>query len=93
MCIEYPDTVFNLWKPFEASKLIIEELPEALEMFKKLMFHLGGKDERVAEYLIQWLAQSLQYPAIKTGVILNLISNQGEGKGSFWDTITALMGA
>jgi hypothetical protein len=52
MCIDYPDTVFNLWKPFEASKLIIEESPEALEMFKKLMFYLGGKDERVAEYLI-----------------------------------------
>ena len=90
--LEYPDTVFNLWKPFEASKLIIEESPEALEMFKKLMFHLGGKDDNVALYLIQWLAQSLQYPAIKTGVIPNLISNQGAGKGSFWDTITALMG-
>ena len=91
--LKCPETVFNIWRPFEASRLIFEDAPEELEMFKKLMYHLGGKDEKVALYLIQWLAQSLQYPAEKTGIIPNLISHQGAGKGAFFDTISALTGA
>lgn len=87
-----PPNIFNLWVPFRAELLPECDVDEtALLLFKTLMFYLGGKDYTVAEYLTQWLAQALQFPAVKTGITPTLISKKGGGKGSLFETIAKLV--
>ena len=50
-------------------------------------------DDRIYQYLLNYLAQALQHPEIKPGVMLTLIAGQGTGKGTFFAIIKKIWGA
>lgn len=87
-----PTNILNLWKPFRA-ELITEytEKDDAVSMFVNHIKILSGNDEIVSDYFIKWLAQMLQFPAIKT-IMPILISNEGAGKGTLTEVIKKLIG-
>jgi len=87
-----PDNHFNSWKPF-AMELVetYEPKPEELEIIKKHIKILCGNDETVATYFEAWVAQMIQYPAIKT-VCPVLISKEGAGKGSLMRLLEKMIG-
>jgi sporulation protein YlmC with PRC-barrel domain len=91
--LKCPDTIFNLWKPFEITKYKGDYLKdeEGLEMFKNHIKILCGNDDNVKEYIINWVAQMFQYPATKT-IIPTFISKEGAGKGSLLELLCRLMG-
>jgi hypothetical protein len=88
-----PADELNLWTDFAILKHTGEyvENKAGLAAFKKHVFILSGNDEKVADYLIKWLAQMFQFPAVKSRAIV-LISNEGAGKGRLLHFIASLMG-
>lgn len=91
-----PDNVYNLWKPF-AGKLLINEQPEfirntnAIQFFKNHILILCDNDVAIADYFEKWIAQMLQFPAVKSNCPV-LISNQGAGKGTLLTLLKKLIG-
>jgi hypothetical protein len=92
-----PQDVLNLFTGYK-----FEQLKEPVENdywapLEKLLFHLKDVicdgDERVYNYVKNWLAHLIQKPMDKSGVpcILN-ISDQGSGKNIFWDFIGEVIG-
>jgi sporulation protein YlmC with PRC-barrel domain len=91
--LKCPSNVFNLWKPFSISKYTDEYVKdeEGLDMFKNHIKILCGNDENVKDYLIKWIGQMFQYPAVKTNVP-TFISGEGAGKGSLLELLSNMMG-
>lgn len=88
-----PDKIYNLWTPFVISKYTDEYIKDedGLNEFLNHVKILCGNEESTKDYLVKWLAQMFQYPAIKT-ICPTLISNEGAGKGTFLRFIGNLMG-
>ncbi len=88
-----PDKIYNLWTPFVMSKYTDEYIKdeEGLLEFLNHVKILCGNDEQSQDYIIKWLAQMFQYPAIKT-ICPTFISDEGSGKGTFLRFIGSLMG-
>jgi hypothetical protein len=88
-----PKGIYNLWQPFAISKYTddYEKDEEGLNIFKNHIKILCGNDDNVQDYIIKWIAQMFQYPAIKT-IAPTFISDQGGGKGSLLDLLALLMG-
>ncbi len=91
--LKCPSNVFNLWKPFTIAKYTdeYEKDEEGLEMFKNHIKILCGNDENVSDYIIKWIGQMFQYPAVKTNVP-TFISGEGAGKGSLLELLSSMMG-
>ena len=95
----YPDSskcpkgYFNSWKPF-AMELVKDwiEMPTALEVFRKHILILCGNEQSIATYFEAWIAQMIQFPAVKS-VCPTLISKQGAGKGTLLQLISKMLGA
>jgi len=87
-----PERILNIWKPFRA-ELITEytEKPDVIPMFINHIKVLSGNNDIVCEYLISWLAQMFQFPAVKT-ICPVIISKEGAGKGTLIDIINKLVG-
>ena len=92
-----PPNIFNTWidSPYE-SQVIHPEDPEfdleAVKIFTEHIEILSGRNKETFDYIINWVAQSIQLPAEKMGVALNFISSQGVGKNIFTDTLATLYG-
>jgi hypothetical protein len=87
-----PKTNFNLWRPF-AMELVTEYEPKP-DKCKQILQHikiLCGKDEGVYDYFVKWIAQMIQYPAVKS-ICPVLISKQGAGKGSLMKLLSSMLG-
>lgn len=90
-----PENVFNLWRPFAMD--LIEDYtvtPFAEEGFEAIKYHikvLCNFEDNVYDYFINWLAQMIQFPAIKT-VFPTLISDEGAGKGTLIRLIERMLG-
>jgi len=91
-----PSNIYNLWKPF-AGKLLLNEQPEftrntyAIQFFRNHILTLCDNDVAIAEYFEKWIAQMLQFPAVKSNCPV-LISNQGAGKGTLLTLLKKLIG-
>ena len=87
-----PKNIFNTWRPF-AMELVKEYTPnmDALQMFRNHIKILCGNDENVAYYMECWIAQMIQFPAVKS-ICPTIISEQGAGKGTFLKIIAAMIG-
>ena len=89
-----PSDVFNLWKPYPYENKKVEMTPELNEKLEMVINHiriLANHQEDVFQYLMDWLAQFLQYPHIKT-TMLCFTSNEGAGKDTFIHLIRKLLG-
>lgn len=87
-----PSNHFNLWRNF-AMEYVQEYEPqsESLEMILNHIKILCGNDDIVYDYFIKWIAQMIQFPAIKS-ICPTLISNQGAGKGTLLKLLGQMLG-
>ena len=87
-----PDNVYNLWTPF-AMELNdhYEEVPEAIVLFKRHVSILCNHEEKMVEYVIQWIAHAIQFPEEKTTMI-TFISSQGAGKNTLMKFLKRMIG-
>jgi hypothetical protein len=91
--LKCPNDYYNMWKPFdmELVKTYIKN-QDAIDKIKNHILILCGNDESVCDYFIKWIAQMIQYPAIKT-VCPTLISKEGAGKGTLLQLLTKMLGS
>lgn len=87
-----PSNIFNTWRPF-AMEFVTEykPIPHALEMIRNHIKVLCGNDESVAFYMEAWIAQMIQFPAVKSNCP-TIISKQGAGKGTLLKLLAAMIG-
>jgi hypothetical protein len=88
-----PDNHYNLWRPFDME--FVTDYIEKIEERNFILNHikiLCGNDDNVTDYFIKWIAQMIQYPAIKT-ICPTLISNEGAGKGTLMRLLSKMLGA
>lgn len=95
--LKCPDNIFNTWiDSLYESQEIQDDDPEfdldAVTLFTHHLELLSGNNREAFEYVINWVAQSIQRPAEKMGVALNFISDQGVGKNIFTDILAKLYG-
>lgn len=88
-----PENYYNMWKPFDM-ELVTEwnNKPNSVETIKKHILILCGNDPAVYDYFEKWIAQMIQYPAVKS-VCPILISKEGAGKGTLLQLFTKMMGS
>jgi len=88
-----PHTDYNTWKPFYAQTLKgpYEKNQRVLSLFRGHLKKLCNDDLEVFSFVERWIAQMLQYPAIKTWCLV-LISKQGSGKGLFNQMMKRMVG-
>jgi len=91
--VSCPANVFNMWTPFamENSNGEFVEKPEGLGQILEHIKILCGNDEAITQYVIDWIAQMIQYPAVKT-TCLTFISKQGAGKTFLIKLLRVLLG-
>lgn len=89
--LKAPDGVYNTWKGFdiERSKVAPKDPSRVFDLVKVLCNH----DMNAYEYVVDWIAQMFQYPAVKTGTALCFKSKQGAGKGSLYNILQKMMGS
>lgn len=93
---ECPEDVFNLWQPFYIEKDISKRstYTEKLLELNKILHHikiLCNHDEGIYEFMLDWIANMLQYPENKS-VVPIIIGEQGAGKGILIDLLRNLIG-
>jgi len=91
--LKCPNNIFNLWNDFAGEKLIeeYEETPEQLQTILNHILILCNNEQHIADYFIKWIAQMLQFPAVKS-ICPTFISNEGAGKGTLLHILRRLMG-
>lgn len=91
--IKCPNNYFNTWRPFDM-ELITEYTPnqKAVDMIKNHIKILCGNDQNISDYFEKWIAQMIQYPAIKS-ICPTLISREGAGKGTLIQLLTKMLGS
>ena len=90
-----PHNYFNLWIPFTFEKQMegfvynaeCEKTAFILNHIKILCNHQTD----VYDYILKYIAQMIQYPAIKS-IVPTFISNQGAGKGTLMKLLTRMLG-
>ena len=91
--LKCPNNIFNLWTGFDMEKIENYEKDEdAIEFFKNHFKIMCNHDEVVTDYIMNWIGQMIQYPAIKSGIVPTFIAKQGAGKGSINNLIVKLLG-
>jgi hypothetical protein len=90
--LDCPKTHFNLWRNF-AMESVTEYTPKKEE--SNILLHhikiLCNHEEEVYNYVICWIAQMIQYPAVKS-ICVALISKEGAGKGTLLDLLGKMLG-
>lgn len=87
-----PKNKFNLWTPFAMEEVSEwDHKEEELQLLLKHILILCDNDQSVANWLINWIGQMIQYPAIKSRSPV-LISKQGSGKGTLMKVVAKMIG-
>jgi hypothetical protein len=74
-----PESHFNEFKGFAFEKYMSHEPVECPELLQ-LMTWLCGNDEKARDYMLDWMAQIIQQPSIKSGICPVFGGGQGTGK-------------
>lgn len=88
-----PKNIFNMWRPF--SMELINEYTYKNDELQIILNHikiLCGNDDNITDYFIKWIAQMIQFPAIKS-ICPTFISNQGAGKGTLLRLFEKMLGS
>lgn len=90
--VKCPVSFFNLWRKFPMEMITdYEDKPDELQIILNHIKILCGHDEAVYTYFIKWIAQMIQYPAVKS-ICPTLISKQGAGKGTLLKLLREMLG-
>ena len=84
------ESTYNLWKGFAIERLDVT--PKDPQEILDLIWVLSKKHTESYEYILNWLAQMLQFPGKKPGTALVFKSKQGAGKGSLNEIMKRIMG-
>lgn len=93
-----PSNIYNLWipSPFENQPMNPYTDPDynadAVQAFCSHVEILANHNQETYNYIMDWVAQSIQRPAEKMGVALNFVGDQGIGKSTFTEILTELYG-
>jgi hypothetical protein len=87
-----PEDTYNLWTPFSMDLVgdYIEKL-DAIELFKKHVSILCNHEEKVCDYVIDWIADMIQNPELKSKMLI-FVSKQGAGKNLLLNMIRKMIG-
>lgn len=85
-----PTNIYNLWTPFSMETITDWEQKD-ISIFLNHFKILCNNEEETYDYLIKWLAQMIQYPAIKT-TMLFFQGAEGCGKGMMFKIIELMLG-
>ena len=88
-----PQDVYNLWEPFAYSLKTGDYTrdQEGLSKILHLVRVLANNDDAVEKFLLDWMAQMVQYPQTKS-VMPVIKSEVGAGKGSVIKILSVLLG-
>ena len=84
-----PQGVYNMWETPVAENYPTHGDPSLL--YKHILDVISNGDENVNKYLLDWMAQMLQYPESKTTMIV-CVSKEGSGKDTWADMFRELLG-
>lgn len=90
--LECPPDRYNLWVPFAMER--VAEYKHKEEELQLILTHikiLCNHEEAVATFLVNWIAQMVQYPAVKT-LVPTFIAKQGAGKGTLVRLMERMLG-
>lgn len=92
--IAVPDDTYNLWHGFKRKEFEYNEQLKnrALQIHKNFMNHIGLCHKGVSEYIEMWIANILQKPGFKEGILPILLGEEGTWKNTFVKYINALIG-
>ncbi len=84
---------YNCWVPFKMEKVTeYEEDNKALDIILNHINIICGKEEGTFNFFIKWLAQSIQFPHIKNGIMIIFSSTEGTGKSTLIELLRAMLG-
>jgi len=86
-----PPRTFNTWKPF-AMELITDYDEKDITPFLEHIKIICNNEEPVYDYVVKWLAQMIQFPCVKTIMLVFQSVEEGTGKGFFLRLIQKLIG-
>ena len=96
--LECPPMYYNLWKGFFIEKTPSPSTPleTSVETQQQLLHYhiktvLANGNNEGYEYILNWLASKVQYPAKKVGVILLFYGKQGTGKSTFFEMLAEFL--
>ena len=95
-----PSGIFDLWTPFAVESLYKTHPLEAdletriadLTIILTRVSVLSNHEKLSYEFILTWCGHMFQYPEIKAGVILALLSKQGAGKSEFVHLLKEMIG-
>ena len=91
--LKCPSNIFNLWTGFEMDRIDnYEKNEKAIEFFLKHIKILCNHEEEVFDYIVKWIGQMLQYPAVKSAIVPIFIAAEGTGKGSLKELLKKMIG-
>ena len=93
--LKAPKNVYNLWTDFEFNKSKYDHYTHKQEELETILHHikiLCNHEKEVYNYLILWIAQMIQEPAIKPGILPIFNSLEGSGKGTLMLLIERMIG-
>jgi hypothetical protein len=87
-----PENIFNSWIPFDM-EFVTDYMhkQEELDIILNHIKILCGNSDDVFDYFIKWIAQMIQYPAVKS-ICPTLISKEGAGKTTLIQLFTKMLG-
>jgi hypothetical protein len=89
-----PKDVFNTWVPYPYENVVPVMTPELLKDVRFVLDHLFiicGREKAVYEYMLDWIAQFIQYPQVKTTMPC-IAGVEGGGKNTFIELISNMIG-
>ena len=92
--LKCPPNIFNIWTDFEGDNLIkeYEKKPNELQQILNHILILCNNEQHIADYFIKWMAQMIQFPAVKS-ICPTFISQEGAGKGTLLQIMRRLLGS
>jgi len=94
-----PPDAYNIWSGFAVERYkpdegrAVDTDSEAVRAFVDLLSVMAGRKPDALEYLLDWIAQIFQEPAVKRGIALLLRGEEGVGKNRTTDLLRLMMGA
>ncbi len=88
------NNTYNLWKGFEKKEYEydLELFNRAVSIFTEFINHLGNSHPDLPNFLTQYIANIIQKPGFKEGIVLILLGEEGTCKGTFFKLIEGLLG-
>lgn len=85
--MEAPDGCFNIWRGFQN-----QPKEGDYSAFQTVLRLLSSGDQKVFDYIENYVAHIIQKPFVKTKVAIVISGEEGIGKDSYWDGVGRIFG-